>query len=269
MSKNKKGTILLIAMMIVLLLFCCGGFFAYKFYTHEKKQQEEITNLQGQISLIKNQMKQNNVSWSKETFNYWAIGNSITSHGLADYWCDENRGMAASIDDKDYVHLLTRSLETKKGSITMYTVNYATWETLATDRAETTTIIDNYLSDQLDLITIQLGENASDLSTFESDFEYLIKYIQKAARNAQIIVIGDFWENGDRDSLKEQVAKNCGVTYVSLSKIKDNKDYQVGTGTVVYDDDGNKHTINHEGVAAHPGDKGMAYIANAIEKVVK
>ena len=29
------------------------------------------------------------------------------------------------------------------------------------------------------------------------------------------------------------------------------------------------HKINHEGVARHPGDKGMAYIAKKIESKIK
>lgn len=34
--------------------------------------------------------------------------------------------------------------------------------------------------------------------------------------------------------------------------------------TVVYGDDGSEHTVTHAGVAGHPGDKGMAAIADRI-----
>ena len=35
-------------------------------------------------------------------------------------------------------------------------------------------------------------------------------------------------------------------------------------GTVVFDKDGKDHIIKHEGVAKHPGDKGMEAIAGRI-----
>lgn len=33
--------------------------------------------------------------------------------------------------------------------------------------------------------------------------------------------------------------------------------------------DGNKHIIEHEGVAVNPGDKGMKHIAELVEKVIE
>lgn len=35
-------------------------------------------------------------------------------------------------------------------------------------------------------------------------------------------------------------------------------------GTVVFDKDGKKHLIEHDGVAKHPGDKGMEAIAGKV-----
>ena len=68
--------------------------------------------------------------------------------------------------------------------------------------------------------------------------------------------------------MKEQAAKETNVEYVSLEGIKDNKEYYAGMGTTIYDDDGNPHQINHEGVAAHPGDRGMEAIADRIINVI-
>ena len=56
---------------------------------------------------------------------------------------------------------------------------------------------------------------------------------------------------------------------MSLEDIKGDKAYQAGLGTVVLDKDGNEHIIEHEGVAVNPGDKGMKYIAESVEKVIE
>lgn len=90
-----------------------------------------------------------------------------------------------------------------------------------------------------------------------------------SAPNAQIIVIDDFWDGGEKSKMKQLAAEKENVDFVSLKDIKGKVEYQVGLGTVVYDKDGNEHVIEHEGVAKHPGDKGMEYIAEAVEKVVE
>lgn len=200
---------------------------------------------------------------TESSFDYLAIGNSITIHGTCDYWWNEI-GMAASEEEKDYVHLLSDGLQEKVGAVNCSTVNLAMWETLATDRAEMLAFIEAYLNDELDLVTIQLGENAKELETFAGDFKYLIQYIQKNAANAKIIVIGDFWKYENRDEIKQSVAEECGVMYVSLREIINDPTYQCGIGTVVKDPDGNAHIVEHSGVARHPGDAGMQYIADKV-----
>ena len=206
------------------------------------------------------------VEWLDDGYNYLAIGNSITSHGLASYWWNEDIGMAATSADKDYIHIISSTLP--QPSKTM-AYNFSVWEVQSHDRAETLSLLDGYLSDKLGLVTIQLSENASDLTTFEKDYVELIEYVKKGAQNAQIIVIDDFWDSGEKSKLKQLAAEKENVDFVSLEDIKGDKAYQAGLGTVVLDKEGNEHTIEHEGVAKHPGDKGMEYIAEAVEKVIE
>lgn len=130
-------------------------------------------------------------------------------------------------------------------------------------------LLDGYLDDRINLVTIQLGENAAELSTFESDFEDLIEYAKKKSSIAQIVVVGDFCENSGRDAMKARATEACGVEYIVLSEIKNNPDYYAGFGTVVYGDDGMEHVIEHDGVAGHPGDEAMKYIAERIYEVIE
>ena len=200
--------------------------------------------------------------------NYLAIGNSITRHGVCDYWWIEC-GMAATEPSKDYFHLVIDEIKKQNNSVVSCTFNFGVWEMLATDRAQTRIMLDPYLNPNINLITIQLGENASDLTNFETDFEFLINHVKKQCPKAQIIIVSDFWEFNGRDQMKINAAKKCDVKIADIRAIKNNRKYQSSLGTKVFGADGEKHVIEHNGVAAHPGDEGMKYIAEKIiEQVI-
>ena len=196
-------------------------------------------------------------------FDYFAIGNSITRHGVCEYWWNDTGGMAASTVEKDYVHRVTAYLEEKYGEVHAFAYNFSRWEK-TTERAETLNYLDPYLYPELDLVTLQLSENATNMETFEEDFSELVNYIREKAPEAQVIIIDDFWAAGDKADIKKRIADINGLAFADLSSIKGNADYQCGLGTVVYDPEGGSHIVEHKGVAGHPGDLGMEYIANAV-----
>ena len=70
--------------------------------------------------------------------------------------------------------------------------------------------------------------------------------------------------HGTAAPFREQACRECGIEYLSLEGINDDKAYQCGLGTAVLDGEGKPHIVEHEGVAAHPGDLGMEAIANRI-----
>lgn len=200
---------------------------------------------------------------SPETFDYLAIGNSITTHDVCDYWPNVS-GMAASAPEKDYFHLVSAGLEAAEGSVNSYAISLFAWEVIATDRGQMAALTDRYLTEDLDLVTVQLGENALDLSTFQNDYIYLIQHIQQLAPNAQILILGDFWGYENRNLLKSQAAEQCGVTFVSLDAIMDDPACQAGETVQVTDLYGKIYQIQHAGVSRHPSDEAMTYIAQAI-----
>lgn len=265
-----------IGILVITVIVAEAGFLIYEKRVERQKDAEilawqtETENLVAQLDDLESQMDEltGKKEYLDDGFNYLAIGNSITVHKITNYWWSEC-GMAVSKPEKDFVHLVVDYLEKEHDKVCYYAVSFKVWELLENDRGETYSVIDPYLNKRLDLITVQLGENVYDTETFESDFEELISYIQEKAPDAQILVIDDFWMDEERAAMKKRVAKKMKVTFVSLDEIKEDEEtYRCGKGTVVYGDDGEKHIVEHEGVAGHPNDKGMKYIAEAIIDVL-
>ena len=69
------------------------------------------------------------------------------------------------------------------------------------------------------------------------------------------------WADDTKDAVKRSAAEEAGVTNVDLAEIRDDPNYEVGMGTMVEGDDGKEHEIEHPGVAKHPEDTGMKWIA--------
>ena len=232
-----------------------------------KALERRVSELERKIAALPPSPDAKQSVWPRDTFNYLAIGNSLTRHGICKYWWNLV-GMAASDADHDYFHLVIRGLENRHGKVTARPFNFSTWERTAHDRDQTFASLDKVLDDRLSLVTIQLGENVVDRGTFAEDYVSLIEYIRrKTGGKAQIIVIGDFWKD---DPVRAEAAKKCGVDYASLKEaLGDPAKYRSRIGAVVYDAKGKPHTVQHKGVARHPGDEGMAFIADQVLEKVK
>ena len=230
-----------------------------------KALERRVAELERRIAALPPSPGADNSVWPRDSFNYLAIGNSLTRHGICKYWWNLV-GMAASDADHDYFHLVIRGLESRHGKVTARPFNFSTWERTGHDRDQTFASLDKVLDDRVSLVTIQLGENVVDRSTFAEDYVSLIEHIrQKTRGKAQIIVIGDFWKD---DPVRAEAAKKCGVDFAPLKEALNDPKYRSRIGAVVYDAKGKPHTVGHKGVARHPGDEGMAFIAGKVlEKV--
>ncbi len=285
---KKRTTIILCAACLLALAAAALG--AAGLCRHEADQDEAIRELSEQVAglLEKRQATAEERAAARETadgldrrvtrmevredraeadYTWFAIGNSITVHAPNEVWWN-GIGMAASAEDRDYVHLAAEQLTGIYGKTAVHPLYCYAWET-AEDRGGKLAMLDAYLDEQLQLVTIQLGENVEDLTCFGQDFEALIRYVQGKAPQARILVIGDFWSNGDRDRMKQEAAEKTGAGFVSLEEIRDDPEYQAGIGAVVYDPEGNPHTVENADVAGHPGDRGMQYIADRLIEALK
>ena len=204
---------------------------------------------------------------SGEPFRYLAIGNSITRHPECAYWWSE-AGMAASQPERDYFHIVTDYLAEEHESVSASAVNFVEWEIAAADKSSTYSVIDPLLSEDLDLITLQLSENAVQSRSLGKNLADLVRYIQKKCPKAQLIIVDDFWSNA-KSSAKKKTARSLNIPFADLSAIRGKEEYMQSLGSVVYGSDGGAHIIDREDVAKHPNDKGMAAIAQAIIKQIK
>ena len=263
-STGKKVFVLSLfaAMLALFATGCACG-------DHERRieaLEKNVSDLQWQLAMVKPNPEATKKLWPRDSFNYLAIGNSLTKHGVCKYWWNPV-GMAASDADHDYFHLVKSGLRRRYGKVTAHAINFATWEITGHDRDQTFSAIDKVLDERISLVTIQLGENVRDRSTFAQDYVSLIEHIrEKTGGKAQIIVVGDFWTD---DPVRAEAAQKCGVDYVSLKDAHDNPIFRSKIGAVVFDAEGNRHIVKHAGVAKHPGDEGMAFIAAKILEKVK
>jgi lysophospholipase L1-like esterase len=192
------------------------------------------------------------------------LGNSITLHGpSAKVGWPNNWGMAASAQEKDYVHLLLDSMAKLSGSQPEARItNIADFE-----RHYDTYDLDSGLKQDLDfkpdMVVVAIGENVSALvseeskTKFKARFARLLSALKKSGQPA-IFVRSCFWADKAKDDILRESSAAAGGVFVDISGLsKDESNYARS-----------ERSFAHAGVANHPGDKGMKAIADALLKAV-
>ena len=216
---------------------------------------------------------QSSKTQKKEPFRFVALGNSITSHPVCDFWFYEC-GMAASKPSKDYVHQTVRKIKkefgSKYSSYSFELVDSPLWELSKSYRKSLKKQLAPVLKKKVQLLVIQYGDNVRDTSFLEDALTDLIRYIQKKSAETKIVIIGNLElkskVNKRTEAIKKKVAKACGAGYVDLRPIVSKKQYRLGF-TKIRDPKGRWHQVYLESVALHPNDRGMEWIAAKIADV--
>lgn len=186
------------------------------------------------------------------------LGNSITRHGKAENlgWCGD-WGMAASSKENDYVHKLISKFCQNGIKVSVCIANLSDWERTR----NMDLLFTKYLSAlrfNADYVIVRLGENACPdkyLSEFELCYGELTDLF---SRNGAKIVLTDlFWEYEPFDNFVAELAKARGYAFAEIHDLG-NDDEMKAIGK-----------FSHNGVAVHPGDKGMAEIAERIFRVLR
>ena len=186
------------------------------------------------------------------------LGNSMTIHGPSPKigWTN-SWGMAASAREKDYVHIVARGIEAKTGrKVDIRVKGIADFERNLADFD----MAGKFAADRAwgaDYTIIAIGENSPVPKTPEEQALFKTKMLElnrmfapKDGRDT--VVRGVFSPCMVKDRLQREAAAEAGVKYVRTWDLGATKECKaIGK-------------FWHSGVAGHPGDKGMALMAERI-----
>ncbi|HBL75091.1 MAG TPA: hypothetical protein DD458_07655 [Prolixibacteraceae bacterium] len=185
------------------------------------------------------------------------LGNSIVRHGpKSDIGWYGDWGMAASVKDSDFVHLLIRDIHRVEPSAVVKFTNIADFErNFDTYRLSNLDSLRNP-----DILILKISENVDDKKACDGNFisyyDKLVKYIAPGRQSEKIIVDG-FWKKDNVNRLIKEYAFEMKYPFVSIC------DLSKDTTNMAID------RFEHKGVAAHPSDKGMRMIEQQIWHSIK
>lgn len=188
------------------------------------------------------------------------LGNSITLHAPnADIGWTGNWGMAASSEDKDYVHLVTKAIGEHTGTAPQILVrNIADFE-----RNHATYDVDQQMKEFFafdpDLVILAIGENVPALGSEDAKAQFKVGVMSilrcaLAKRHPLVVVRSSFWPDAVKDQILSQACQEADAIWVDAGPI----------GREASNVARSERSFSHDGVASHPGDKGMKAIADAI-----
>lgn len=183
------------------------------------------------------------------------VGNSITRHDVKpDIGWHGDWGMAASAEEKDYVHLLAKRIFEKEDALVMV-YQLALWERGYTE-ADAFTLAKTAHDFKADTVIFRLGENiksptdANGRALLAKAMADLISYI--CPKDAKIVFTTCFWKHGVVDEVIREFAAQMDMPLAELGDLGDD-DRFMAIGL-----------FEHNGVAHHPGDLGMQAISDRI-----
>ena len=189
------------------------------------------------------------------------LGNSITLAARHDEigW-KHDCGMAASAPEKDYVHLFLKGLAKADPRGVEYRVKNIAgferdWATYDLKR------LDQLAAFRPDLLVVAIGENVANFpdgtAAFEARIAELIGRFRKGNPSCKVVVRGVFWPNPVKDAALSAVARRLGCVWVMASDLGARKECTA------------EGLFEHKGIAAHPGDVGMAALAERLVAAAK
>jgi hypothetical protein len=215
----------------------------------------------GRISSAEDGLKVGSLRVGKILF----LGNSITFHGPAkDIGWTGDWGMAATAREKDYVHRLVDRISREAGGVPKVMIrNIAGFERKPTDFT-IREALKQELTFEADVVILAIGENSQspktdeDRNRFADGLRYLLAELGQHG-HPKFFVRSEFWPDAEKDRLLKKACDNAGGIFIDLGKIAIDPTNSARS----------ERNIEHAGVAGHPGDKGMAAIADELWRAMR
>lgn len=179
------------------------------------------------------------------------FGNSITyAPATPTIGWNGNWGMAATVQDSDYVHILTSRLKSSDQLNELMFKNIAAFE----NEFDTYNIDANlkaYRDFKPDLLIMRIGENVTrkaESALFEQKYIELLNYFKSANPNIKILAVGSVWPERE---MSDNVLKKHSE-YISLEEMHTDLSY-FAFGLYA-----------NPAVESHPSNKGMRHISDRI-----
>ena len=132
-------------------------------------------------------------------------------------------GMNATDNANDYYHHVTSAISSLNPSATFQKLSGTTFEaatTISAARTWMTNTLSSYLSNDLDLVVVQLGDNVNNLQSvevFETSCGELISYIKTNAPNARVAWVGEWYYTAQKQQIITAACAAYGAVFIDIS----------------------------------------------------
>ena len=268
MTKNR----ILVASLVLnaLLIICiCGAAFHYRGKIMEKAQkvlglykspsEEDLAHFNNEpLEAVNDSL----MVGSDSTITCLFLGNSLTYCGVAEEEPDKTkRGLTSTSVDKDYVHVLIKMIAEEHHVNIRYSIlNIAQFERTFTKHSFEMGKLALAENKQPDYLFVQIGENVDkddliDAKKYEDEYTKLLALFPNSKR----IITIPFWPNKIKEYVTTTIAIRSNSYLIDISHL--------GDGTDPMNFSSSYKDYKMPGVGSHPGDYGMANIANSIYAV--
>ena len=221
-------------------------------------------NIEKNTVSAKGQLKENDVVTfeylENDGINILFLGNSITRHGiLHEIGWHNDWGMAASKKENDYVHLMINKILEKVPDASFCICQVAEWEWRYKEGNKVFSQYESARDFGADIIICRFIENVNrsefDSVVYKKELDNFLRFFDPENKS-KVILSSGFWHHiGDKAI--EEYANEKNLPFVVLNDLEeDESNMAIGL-------------FEHDGVAHHPGDKGMKNIAERLFGVLK
>lgn len=177
------------------------------------------------------------------------VGNSITFHeplrSHTGTW-----GMAASAADRDFVHRVQLQLAAQTGVIPEIATER--WD-VSWDSAAALAKAQQFAPT---LVIVQVGDNAPQDMSHAAYVDILADFLRSVQGDGRTVVLAGVWYSAEREAWSSEVAQTLGLRFAPLRDI-----HSMDT---IADPD----CWDTDPICSHPGDAGMAQIAQRIVDIL-